>query len=266
MPGACRRPPSLGRPGPNLWRSSTVVNKKSKLWASGNSPAPEPVARPHLCAVGVRCDQRRLITTVPAARSWRPRRSVEMIKGGRASETKNARSSARGRPRGLLSSRTTAIRLSSCPKLPPASQDSTADSTKKTVKIIHARQPPPVSTAVPKKLTAINMHAAQSMIRAPIRARQLASDPRPSRGKPRRWPGYASLADAVSGALSATSPRLPGAVPAHFALAGGSRIPPGSCYMRETFVQLDRNRISIRLSRQPRVEHFRIRPAMPAQR
>jgi hypothetical protein len=29
----------------------------------------EPVARPHLCAVCVRGDQRRLITTVPAARS-----------------------------------------------------------------------------------------------------------------------------------------------------------------------------------------------------
>jgi hypothetical protein len=60
---------------------------------------------------------------------------------------------------------------------------------KKTVKIIHARQPPPVSTADPKKPTAIAMQAAQSMIKAPIRAPQLASDPRPSRGKPRRWPG-----------------------------------------------------------------------------
>jgi hypothetical protein len=63
------------------------------------------------------------------------------------------------------------------------------DSTKKTVKIIQARQPPPVRTPVPKKPTATAMQAAQSMINAPIRARQLAKDPRPSDGKPRRWPG-----------------------------------------------------------------------------
>jgi hypothetical protein len=138
---------------------------------------------------GDRDDQRRLVTTVPAARSCRPRRSAEMISAGSARDTRNARSSARGRPSGCASSRTTAIRLSSWPKLPPASQDSTVDSTKKTVKIIHARQPPPVSTAEPKKPTATAMDAAQSMINAATRARQLASDPRPSRGRPRRWPG-----------------------------------------------------------------------------
>ena len=109
-----------------------------------------------------------------------------MIKAGKASDTKAARSTARGKPSGFMSSRTTAIRVSSCPKLPPASQDSTVDSTKKTVKIIHARQPPSVITAEPNKPTATAMHAAQSMIKAPIRARQLASDPRPSGGKPRR--------------------------------------------------------------------------------
>ena len=151
---------------------------------------------------------------MPAARSWRPRRSVEMIRAGRARDTRNARSSARGRPSGCGASRTTAIRLSSWPKLPPASHDSTADSTKKMVKIIHARQPPPVITPVPKKPTATSMHAAQSMINAPTRDRQLASEPRPSRGKPSRCPGYASLAEAVSGALSATWPRLPGTAPA----------------------------------------------------
>ena len=112
-----------------------------------------------------------------------------MTKAGSARETKNARSNARGRPSGFISSRITAMRLSSCPKLPPASQDSTVDSTKKTVKIIQARQPPPVRTPVPKKPTATAMHAAQSMINAPTLARQLARDPRPSAGKPRRWPG-----------------------------------------------------------------------------
>ena len=100
-----------------------------------------------------------------------------MIKAGSASDTSNARSTARARPRGSLSRRTTAMRLSSCPKLPPASQHSTVDSTKKIVKIIHARHPWPVRTPDPKKPTAIAMHAAQSMIRAPTRARQLARDP-----------------------------------------------------------------------------------------
>ena len=150
------------------------------------------------------------MTTVPAARSCKPRRSAEMINGGSARDTRKARSSARGRPSGCTSSRTTAMRLTSCPKLPPASQDSTVDSTKNVAKIIHARQPLPVSTPVPKKPIAMIMHAAQSMINAPIRARQLASDPRPSGGRPRLWPGYASPAEVVPGELSATWPRLPG--------------------------------------------------------
>jgi hypothetical protein len=41
-----------------------------------------------------------------------------------------------------------------------------------------------VKTPVPKKPMATTMHAAQSTINAPIRARQLANEPRPSRGKP----------------------------------------------------------------------------------
>jgi hypothetical protein len=59
---------------------------------------------------------------------------------GSAGITRKARSNARGRPSGCTSSRTTAMRLSSCPKLPPASQDSTVDSTKKTVQD-HPRPP-----------------------------------------------------------------------------------------------------------------------------
>ena len=140
------------------------------------------------------------------------------------------------------------MRLSNWPKLPPASHDSSADSTKKTVKIIHARQPPPVSTAVPKKPTAIAMQAAQSMISAPIRAPQLASEPRPSRGKPKTLAGIGfarrgrvrcfvrHVAEVTWRSLGTMSV---------WSAARGFR--PAPCYMCETFVQLDRNRISIRL-------------------
>jgi hypothetical protein len=38
------------------------------------------------------------------------------------------------------------------------------------------------------------------------------------------------------------------------------------CYMRETFVQLDRNRISIRLPKTEGGTPIRVRPALPAQR
>jgi len=205
--GERRRPPSPTSSALTSWRSHTRSRTPSTRSAS-STPEPSssrpqgaqncgPVATferrnlplPALSTAADRDNQRRLITTVPAARSCRPRRSVEMISAGSARETRSARNSARGSPSGCASSRTTAMRLSSWPKLPPASQDSTVDSMKKTVKIIHARQPPPVSTAEPKKPTATAMHAAQSMINAPIRARQLASDPRPSWGRPRRWPG-----------------------------------------------------------------------------
>ena len=175
--------------GPERCAAGNARCDLAKLWASGRFPAPKLVNHPHFVLAADRDDQRRLITTVPAARSWRPRRSVETIIAGSARDTRNARSSARRRPSGCASSRTTAMRLSSWPKLPPASQDSTVDSTKKTVKIIHARQPPPVRTPEPKNPTATAMHAAQSMINAPTRAFQLASDPRPSRGRPRRCPG-----------------------------------------------------------------------------
>src|SRR5688500_3276572 len=170
-------------------QAQRFVNKMAEVWATDNIPAPRPAAHPHFRAAEDWEDQRRLITTVPAARSWRPRRSVEMINGGNARDTRNARSSARGRLSGCGSSRTTAIRQSNWPKLPPANHDSNVDSTKKTVKIIQARQPPPVMTPEPNKPMATTMQAAQSMINAPIRACQLASDPRPSRGRPRRWPG-----------------------------------------------------------------------------
>ena len=66
----------------------------------------------------------------------------------------------------------TAIRQISWPKLPPASQPSTVDSTKKVARIIQARQPLPVITTVPKSATATAMQAAQSSSSAAIRERQ----------------------------------------------------------------------------------------------
>ena len=137
-----------------------------------------------------------------------------------------------------------------------------ADSTKKTGQDHPRRQPPPVATAVPKKPTAIAMQAAQSMIRAPIRAPSspatldlpVASQDagRDSPRSPRPCP-----------ALSATWLRLPGAPTRDSRCSQPWQAP---CYMRETFAQLDRNRISIRLPKQPRVEHRSARPALLAQR
>ena len=112
-----------------------------------------------------------------------------MINGGRAKQISACRRAARGKPTGLVSNRTTAIRQMSWPKLPLATATSRVDSTKNVARIIHACQLLPVSTSVPNKPTATPIEAAQSSSRAATRARQPANEPRPDSGSPSRCPG-----------------------------------------------------------------------------
>ena len=67
------------------------------------------------------------------------------------------------------------------------------DSTKNTAIGIHIAQPPPRMTAGPNMARASTMQAPQSMMRAPMRLPQLASEPRPSAGSPIETPGAASV-------------------------------------------------------------------------
>ena len=70
---------------------------------------------------------------------------------------------------------------------------SRTDSTKNTAIGIHIGQPPPRMTAGPKMALANTIEAPQSMMRAPMRLHQLASEPRPSAGSPIETPGAASV-------------------------------------------------------------------------
>ena len=175
------------------------------------------------------------------------------------------RSSARSRPSGCASSRTTAMRLSSWPKLPPASHDSSADSTKKTVKIIHARQPPPVITAVPKEADG-DRHAGRPVD-------DQGADPcPPARQRPATFTWQAQTLAGIGlarrGRVRCFVRHVAEVTWRRVGDSLGCRSQPwqAPCYMRETFVQLDRNRISIRLPKTEGGTPIRVRPALPAQR